>query len=150
MAALAPRASAPPIAPPFSVRSILAPLVAIILGLFMVILDNTVVNVALPTLVTDFKTNLSSLQWVLTGYMLAQAAVIPLAGWLSDRFGAKQVFLTAVALFTLGSALCATAQSAGMLIAFRVLQGLGGGFVMPVGMAYTYRLSPPDKRGMVM
>src|SRR5579862_977664 len=115
-----------PAAAPFRVRSILAPLVAIILGLFMVILDNTVVNVALPTLVTDFKTNLHSLQWVLTGYMLSQAAVIPLAGWLSDRFGAKQVFLTAVALFTLGSALCATAQSAGMLIAFRVLQGLGG------------------------
>jgi EmrB/QacA subfamily drug resistance transporter len=82
--------------------------------------------------------------------MLAQAAVIPLAGWLSDRFGAKQVFLTAVALFTIGSALCATAQSAGMLITFRVLQGLGGGFVMPIAMAYTYRLSPPDKRGQVM
>ncbi len=143
--------SAPaPVAPAFSVRSILAPLVAIILGLFMVILDNTVVNVALPTLVKDFKSDLHALQWVLTGYMLAQAAVIPLAGWLSDRYGAKQVFLTAIGLFTIGSALCATAQSAAMLITFRVLQGLGGGFVMPIAMAYTFRLSPPDKRGQVM
>jgi len=128
----------------------MAPLIAIIMGLFMVILDNTVVNVALPTLVKDFSTDLHSLQWVLTGYMLAQAAVIPLAGWLSDRFGAKRVFLTAVVMFTIGSALCATAQSATMLIIFRVLQGLGGGFVMPVSMAYIFRLSPPDKRGQVM
>jgi EmrB/QacA subfamily drug resistance transporter len=149
MATLAPGAQAQAAAP-FSVRSILAPLVALILGLFMVILDNTVVNVALPTLVTDFHSNLHTLQWVLTGYMLAQAAVIPLAGWLSDRFGAKRVFLIAVALFTIGSALCATAQSAEMLIAFRVLQGFGGGCVMPIAMAYTYRLSPPDKRGQVM
>ena len=140
---------APP-AQPFSVRSILAPLIALIMGLFMVILDNTVVNVALPTLVKDFHTDLRTLQWVITGYMLAQAAVIPLAGWLSDRFGAKNIFLIAVALFTIGSALCATAQSGEMLIAFRVLQGLGGGFVMPISMAYTFRLSPPDKRGQVM
>jgi EmrB/QacA subfamily drug resistance transporter len=137
-------------AAPFQLRSIMMPLLTIIIGLFMVILDATAVNVALPTLVKDFHVSLTSLQWVLTGYMLAQAAVIPLAGWLSDRFGAKRVFLTAIALFTLGSALCAVAQSNEMLIAFRILQGLGGGCLMPIGMAYTYRLSPPDKRGVVM
>jgi EmrB/QacA subfamily drug resistance transporter len=137
-------------ATPFSIRSIMGPLIAIILGTFMVILDTTAVNVSLPTLVKDFRSDLTSLQWVITGYMLAQAAVIPLAGWLSDRFGAKRIFLSAVAMFTIGSLLCATAQSSSMLIAFRVLQGLGGGFVMPVGMAYVYRLSPPDKRGAVM
>ena len=135
---------------PFRIRMILMPLLALIVGMFMVLLDMTAVNVALPTLVKDFHTNLSNVQWVLTGYMLAQAAVIPLAGWLSDRFGAKQLFLTAIATFTIGSALCAMAQSAEMLIVFRVLQGLGGGFVMPIAMAYTYRLSPPEKRGMVM
>ncbi len=135
---------------PFSMRAILMPLLTIIVGLFMVILDTTAVNVALPTLVKDFNSTLPSLQWVLTGYMLAQAAVIPLAGWLSDRFGAKRVFLIALALFTIGSALCATAQDTNMLIVFRVLQGLGGGFVMPIGLAYTYRLSPPEKRGVVM
>src|SRR5579862_8538467 len=117
-------------AAPFSIRSILGPLIAIIMGTFMVILDTTAVNVSLPTLVHDFKSNLQSLQWVLTGYTLAQAAVIPLAGWLSDRFGAKRVFLSAVAMFTLGSTLCATAQGTDMLIVFRILQGLGGGFVM--------------------
>jgi len=85
-----------------------------------------------------------------TGYTLAQAAVIPLAGWLSDRFGAKPVFLTSVALFTIGSVLCATAQNSGMLIAFRILQGLGGGSVLPVAMAYIYRISPPDKVGALM
>jgi EmrB/QacA subfamily drug resistance transporter len=139
-----------PAAQPFNIRAIMVPLVAIIMGTFMVILDTTAVNVSLPTLVVDFKSSIQSLQWILTGYTLAQAAVIPLAGWLSDRFGAKRVFLTAVALFTLGSVLCSTSQSTEMLIFFRLLQGLGGGFVMPVGMAYTYRLSPPDKRGMVM
>ncbi|MDB5075852.1 MAG: transporter [Chloroflexi bacterium] len=135
---------------PFSMRSILGPLLTIIVGMFMVILDTTAVNVALPTFVKDFHSTLPSLQWVLTGYMLAQAAVIPLAGWLSDRFGAKRLFLIALTLFTIGSALCATAQNTNMLILFRVLQGLGGGFVMPIGMAYTYRLSPPEKRGVVM
>src|SRR5260370_4901618 len=135
---------------PFSIRSILMHLLALIVGMFMVILDLTVVNVALPTLAKDFNSSIPNLQWVLTGYMLAQAAVIPLAGWLSDRFGAKRIFLTAVSLFTIGSALCAAAQGTEMLIVFRILQGLGGGFVMPIAMAYTYRLSPPDKRGLVM
>src|SRR6185312_7053466 len=135
---------------PFRMRDIMAPLVAIILGMFMAILDVTAVNVALPTLVTSFKSDLHSLQWVITGYTLAQAAVIPLAGWLSDRYGAKQLFLTSIVLFTIGSVLCATAQNTGMLIAFRVLQGLGGGFIFPVALAYIYRLAPPERVGMVI
>ncbi|NIK71228.1 MULTISPECIES: DHA2 family efflux MFS transporter permease subunit [unclassified Paenibacillus] len=134
----------------FSMKSILLPLVAIILGCFMVILDTTAMNVALSKLVEDFHTQLPTLQWTVTGYMLAQAAVIPLAGWLSDRFGAKTVFLTSVILFTLGSLLCALPNDPQTLIAFRVIQGLGGGFVLPVAMAYVYRLSPPSKVGQVM
>src|SRR5579872_1762883 len=136
-------------APPFTLRGILAPLVAIIIGAFMAVLDTTATNVAVPSLVKDFHSPLSTIQWVIAGYTLAQAAVIPLAGWLSDRYGAKQVFLTSIVLFTLGSALCATAQSSGMLIAFRVLQGLGGGFIFPVALAYIYRLAPPERVGMV-
>jgi len=135
---------------PFSMRAVIVPLIAIIIGIFMVVLDGTAVNVALPKLVTDFHTTLPTLQWIVTGYTLAQAAVIPLAGWLSDRFGAKPVFLTSVALFTVGSVLCATAQNSSMLIAFRILQGLGGGAVLPVAMAYVYRISPPDKVGALM
>jgi EmrB/QacA subfamily drug resistance transporter len=130
--------------------SIAGPLVAIIIGIFMVILDGTAVNVAIPKLVVDLHSNLSTVQWTITGYTLAQAAVIPLAGWLSDRFGPKQIFLTSVGLFTLGSVLCSAAQSDGMLVTFRVLQGLGGGFVLPIAMAYVYRLSPPSRVGAIM
>src|SRR5919202_6080603 len=137
-------------AAPFSIRTIALPLAAIVLGTFMAILDNTVVNVALPTLERFFKVDLHQIQWVVTGYMLAQAAVIPLSGWLSDRLGAKRLYLISLSLFALGSALCALAPSNTMLIAFRVLQGLGGGMLMPLGMSFIYRLSPPDKRGLVM
>src|SRR5439155_21638270 len=107
---LAARAARAP-EPPLAARGIVAPLAAIVLGTFMVILDNTVVNVALPTLGRVFQTDLRLLQWVITAYMLAQAAVIPLSGWLSDRFGAKRVYLTSLVLFTLGSTLCGLAQS---------------------------------------
>jgi EmrB/QacA subfamily drug resistance transporter len=124
--------------------------VAIVFGTFMAILDTTVVNVALPTLGRVFNADLRLLQWVITGYMLAQAAVIPLAGWLSDRFGAKRMYVTALVLFTLGSVLCALAPSGEWLVAFRVLQGLGGGMLMPIGMSFLYRLAPPDRRGAVM
>src|SRR5438105_5730991 len=132
-----------------STRSVLVPLIAIVLGSFMVILDNTVVNVALPTLGRVLDTNLSLLQWVISGYMLAQAAVIPLSGWLSDRFGAKRVYLASLVLFTLGSALCGLATNGEMLIATRILQGLGGGMLMPIGMAVLYRLTPPERRGAI-
>ena len=134
----------------FKLTGILVPLLAIIAGVFMVVLDNTAMNVALSTLATDFGTDLKTLQWVVTGYMLAQASVIPLSGWLSDRFGAKTVFLSAVVLFTVGSLLCATPSRAEWLIAFRVIQGLGGGCVLPVAMAYVYKLSPASKVGVVM
>lgn len=134
-----------------SMKEIIGPLVAIIVGLFMVILDGTAVNVALPQLMEDFnQKNMSLVQWTVTGYALAQAAIIPLAGWLSDRFGAKRVFLISVGMFTIGSGLCALANSAEMLILFRILQGLGGGVVMPISMAFIYRLAPPDKVGQVM
>lgn len=134
----------------FRLSGILVPLLAIIAGVFMVVLDSTAMNVALSRLVVDFNTDLHTLQWVVTGYMLAQASVIPLSGWLSDRFGAKNVFLTAVIVFTIGSILCATPSSAEWLVVFRVLQGLGGGCVLPVGMAYVYRLAPKSKVGVVM
>src|SRR6266568_4559557 len=132
-----------------SARSLFLPLVAIIIGTFMVILDTTVVNVALPTLGRVFATDISVLQWVIGAYLLAQAAVIPLSGWISDRFGAKRVYLISLVLFTLGSALCGLAQNGEMLIGTRVLQGLGGGMLMPIGMAVLYRLTPPERRGAI-
>jgi len=141
---------APPAGGELSMRAILAPLVAIIIGMFMVILDGTAMNVALPGLMEDFSSSMTLVQWTITGYALAQAAVIPLAGWLSDRFGAKQVFLFSIIMFTIGSALCALAGTAEQLIAFRIIQGLGGGMVAPIAMAFTFRLSPPGKQGAVM
>lgn len=134
----------------FRIRSIIVPLLVIIAGVFMVVLNSTSMNVALTTLLKDLNTDFPTIQWTVTGYMLAQASVIPLAGWLSDRFGAKVVFLSSITLFTLASILCAIPNSAGWLIAFRIIQGLGGGCVIPVAMAYVYRLSPQHKVGTVM
>ena len=95
----------------------------VLLGAVMSILDTTVVNVAINRLAIDFNASLTTIQWVVTGYTLALAAVIPVTGWAADRFGTKRIYLTSLALFMLGSILCAVAWSAGSLIAFRVLQG---------------------------
>ena len=106
----------------------------VMIGAVMVILDQTVVTVALPTLETDFKASLADVQWIITGYTLALAAVIPLTGWLTDRYGTKRVLVTSQVLFVIGSVLCGLSWSNASLIGFRVLQGLGGGMIMPVGM----------------
>jgi hypothetical protein len=106
--------------------------IVVVLGSIMSILDTTIVNVALQTLHEKLHSSLSDIQWVITGYLLSLATVIPLTGWSSRRFGAKRVYLFALVLFTAGSALCGVAGSTNGLIAFRVLQGLGGGLIMPV------------------
>ncbi|GAA0361122.1 MDR family MFS transporter [Bacillus horti] len=135
---------------PFTIRSIMAPLIAVVVGMIMVILDSTIVNVAFPKFQQEFNSSLSVVQWTFTGYTLALSAVIPLAGWMTDKFGTKRVFLTTIVLFTLGSVLCAMAQTIEQLIIFRIIQGLGGGMVAPIGMAIIYRLAPPHKVGAVM
>src|SRR5215211_6741494 len=99
----------------------------VVVGSIMAILDATIVNVAIPTLGREFETSISTIQWVMTGYLLAFASVIPLTGWTTARFGAKRVFIVSLLLFMGGSALAGSAWSIGALIAFRVLQGLGGG-----------------------
>ncbi|WP_338554182.1 MDR family MFS transporter [Paenibacillus sp. KS-LC4] len=134
----------------FSIKSILAPLLAIIIGMMMVILDSTVVNVAVPNLQEYFDSSLKTIQWAITGYTLALSAVIPLAGWMTDKFGAKRIFLITIALFTLGSILCALAQTPEQLVLFRIIQGVGGGMVSPIGMAMIFKMAPPSKRGAVM
>ena len=115
----------------------------VLLGAIMSILDTTVVNVAINTLARDFHTALSTIQWVATGYTLALATVIPLTGWAADRFGTKRLYMLSIALFMTGSALSGLAWSAGSLIAFRVLQGLGGGMIMPAGMTILTRAAGP-------
>lgn len=126
----------------FSLKAILPPLMAIIVGMIMVILDSTVVNNAIPKLVEYFNTDLKTIQWTVTGYTLALSAVIPLAGWLTDKFGSKQIFMITIALFTIGSVLCGIAQSPEQLIIYRIIQGLGGGMVSPIGMAMVFKLAP--------
>jgi EmrB/QacA subfamily drug resistance transporter len=120
--------------------------IVFITGLFLDILDATVVNVALPTLGRDFSAGATSLEWVVTGYLLSLVVWIPASGWIGDRFGTKRTFIFAMALFTLGSALCGQAKSIEELIAFRLLQGVGGGMMTPVGIAMLFRVFPPQER----
>lgn len=122
----------------------------VVLGIIMSILDTTIVNVALDTLSRDFNTSLSTIQWVSTGYLLALATVIPLTGYAADRFGTKRLFIVSIVLFTLGSILSGAAWSAGSLIAFRVLQGIGGGMIMPAGMTILTQAAGPQKVGRMM
>ena len=124
--------------------------VVVVLGTIMAILDTTIVAVALATLARDFHTTIGTIQWVTTGYLLALAVVIPLSGWAVHRFGAKPVYIVSLVLFITGSALCGVAPSATALIVFRVLQGLGGGMIMPVGQTIMARTAGPDKMNKVM
>ena len=118
----------------------------IALGLLMAILDSTIVSVVLPQIATAFHTDFQTITWVGTGYFLSNAAVIPIVGYLSDRIGTKMIFLIALALFTLGSGLCVIAPNEQFLIAFRVFQGIGGGALIPLGMAIIFRLFGPTER----
>lgn len=122
----------------------------VIVGVIMSILDTTIVVVALETLSRDLDAPLDTIQWVSTGYLLALAIVIPLTGWMTERFGAKTIYMTSITLFGLGSALCGLAWSAESLIVFRVLQGFGGGMIMPVGMALMAQTAGPHRVGRVM
>src|SRR5215469_11989116 len=109
----------------------LATLAVTCIGLFMVLLDMTIVNVALPTIQSDLNASLSGLQWVVDAYTLPFAALLLTAGTLGDRYGRKRVFLVGLVGFTLGSALCGLAPNPGLLIAGRVLQGAGGAALSP-------------------
>ena len=118
-----------------------------VFAIFMELLDSTVINVAIPTLGRTFNvTSPSTIQWVITGYLLSLAVFIPISGWAADRYGDKRVFMFALTVFTAASLLCATAWSVGALITFRVLQGVGGGMLSPVAFAALWRAFPPAER----
>jgi EmrB/QacA subfamily drug resistance transporter len=122
----------------------------VVIGAIMSILDTTIVNVALATLSAKLHAPLSTIQWVATGYLVALAVVIPMTGWACERFGAKQLWMIVVGLFVAGSALSGLAWSAGSLIVFRVMQGLGGGMIMPAGMTILAQAAGPQRIGRVM
>ena len=120
--------------------------VVFVAAMFMNIIDITIVNVALPSLGRDLHATTSSLGAVSVSYLVALAVVIPASGWLGDRFGYRRVLLTAIVIFTVASALCGIAGSLGQLVIFRILQGIGGGMLTPVGMALLFRTFPPAER----
>jgi EmrB/QacA subfamily drug resistance transporter len=129
---------------------ILALAAVVVLGAITTVLDATIVNVAVPTLGREFGTQIATIQWVSTAYLLAFASVIPLTGWASERVGVKPLWLGALGLFMLGSLLAGLSWSIGSLIAFRVVQGLGGGMIMPLGQTILARAAGPRRMGRVM
>ena len=122
----------------------------VLVGSVMSILDTTIVNVALATLGRELHSTIAQIQWVVTGYMLALAAVIPVTGWAARRFGAKRVYLLSLVLFTVGSVLCGLATSTTELIVFRVIQGVGGGMILPIGQLMMADVAGPKRMGRVM
>lgn len=132
---------------PAQVRRVL---LIVVIGQIMAMLDSTIVNVALRSLAVHMHTPISVIQWVVTGYLLAFAAVTPVSGWAAGRFGARRVYLWALALFTVGSLLCGIAQTPIEMIVFRVVQGAGGGLLVPVGQAVLIRASGKELLPRVM
>ena len=122
----------------------------VMLGAVMTVLDTTIVSVAISTLGRDFDVSVATIQWVSTGYLLALSMVIPLTGWAVERFGARRLWFASLALFLAGSVLSGAAWSAGSLIAFRVVQGIGGGIILPVGQTMLARAAGPQRMGRVM
>src|ERR1051325_4883119 len=119
-------------------------------GTFMVMLDQTVVNIALPKITTVFGVGVHETQLVITSYMLALAVIMPATGYLSDTFGTKRLYLITMALFTGGSLLCGLAWNNPSLVAFRIIQGLGGGMMSPLGMTMLFQVVPPHRRNTIM
>jgi len=125
-------------------------LATVMIATFMAVLDATIVNVALPNLMAAFGVTVDSVEWILTAYLLVFSIILPSSGWFADHLGYKRTFIFALFLFTLGSFLSSLAWSFGILIAFRVIQGAGAGFLLPVGMAIITREFPPEKRGIAL
>ena len=126
-------------------------LAVVLCGTIMTLLDSTIVNIAIPTLQHDLNAgSYTAIAWVVTGYLLAQGAVIPLTGWATDRWGTKRLYLITIVTFTVASMLCGISQNLGELIVFRVIQGIGGGMLMPIGMTIILQAVGPRQMGRVM
>jgi EmrB/QacA subfamily drug resistance transporter len=121
-------------------------MVVYIMVIFMTVIDGTMVNVALPTLADEFGVASTDIEWIAVGYLLSFAATIPVAGWLGDRFGTRRIFIIALILFVVASMLCGLSQSLDQLVALRVVQGVGGGLLTPIGSAMLFRAFPLEDR----
>lgn len=125
-------------------------LFVVIIGTFMSILDSSIVNIAIPKMMSVFGVSLDDVKWILTSYTLALGAIIPLTGFLADVFGNKRVYIFALSMFTVGSLLCGFAWSNTSMIVFRVIQAIGGGMIMPIGMSIIYQTFPENERGLAL
>ncbi len=124
--------------------------IAVMSGAFMVVLDTTVVNVALPKIMAAFGVNIDKIQWIITVYMIAMAIMMPSVGWFSAKIGNKTLFIASLVIFTGASILCGTAWNVDALIVFRIFQGVGAGALMPIAMVIIFEAFPPEERGLAM
>lgn len=125
-------------------------LIVIIVGTFMAVLDSSIVNIAISKMMAVFGVSVASAQWIITAYSLTMGAIIPLTGYLSDRFGSKNMYIFAMVTFTIGSFLCGIAWSNNMMIVARILQGIGGGMISPIGMSIVYSTFKKEERGVAL
>lgn len=125
-------------------------LLIVLVGAFMDLLDTTVVNVGIPNMESSLGVSTDQIQWVVTAYLLTLGILIPLTSWMIDKFGVKQLFIFSVLIFSIGSATCGLAWNLQTIILFRVIQGIGGGFMMPVVISVLYRLFPAQQRDLPM
>jgi len=125
-------------------------LLNVMIGTFIAVLDSTIVNVGLSKIMASLGATLDSIEWIMTGYNLALGVMLPASGWIAEHLGYKKTYFTALAVFTLGSLLCGLSWNESSLITFRLLQGLGAGMLMPVGLATIMREFPKEQRGMAM
>src|SRR5579864_806743 len=124
--------------------------IAVMLGTFMEVLDTTVVNVSLPHIAGSLSATIDEATWVITSYLVANAMILPITGWLANYFGRKRLLMMSVTGFTIASVLCGIAPSLPMLIFFRVIQGAAGGALQPLSQAVLLESFPPEQRGKAM
>ena len=126
------------------------PIMVALIGGFMSILDSSIVNVAIPTMMQVYNTTANHIEWIVTGYMLALGVVIPFTGWAGDKYGYKKLYIFALSMFTFGSLLCMLSWSVNTLIVARVIQALGGGLLMPSMMTMVKKIVPEGSFGTAM
>jgi EmrB/QacA subfamily drug resistance transporter len=137
-------------APSAAGKGWLVPLLVLIVGMFMSVLDTTIVNVAIPTMQRDFGASTDDIEWIVTAYTLALGIVVPICGWLGDRLGMTRVYLVSLIGFSVASALCGLAWDLNSMIAFRILQAIPGGVIPVVSMSMLYVIVPREKMGAAM